>query len=70
MKQKKAIRDALWGLGYTAWENQGKDWSEPSITIQEKIDAICKHLGIFIVKTPTVVSAQKQKKSSLPTRGV
>ena len=65
MKQKKAIESALFQLGFTVWEYQGKDWSKPSITVQEQLNAICKHLGIYIVKTPTVVSAQKE---TLPRR--
>lgn len=65
MKQKKAIESALFQLGFTVWEYQGKDWSKPSITVQEQLNAICKHLGIYIVKTPTVVSAEKE---TLPRR--
>lgn len=66
MKQKKAIKDALFGLGYTVWDHSNpKDWSKPSITVQEQLNAICKHLGIFVVKTPTTVSV---KKETLPRR--
>lgn len=65
MKQKKAIENALWELGYSKWSGESKDWDRPNITIQDKINAICKHLGIYIIKTPTVVIAQKE---TLPRR--
>ena len=69
MKQKKAIESALFQLGFTVWEYQGKDWSKPSITVQEQLNAICEHFGIVLIKEPSAIVIERREKSSLPTRG-
>ena len=70
MNEKKAIREALYGLGYTVWDySNPKDWSKPSVTVQEQLNAICEHLGIFIVKNPSAIVIEERKESSLPKRG-
>ena len=58
LKTKKAIDHALDDLGYYHYIDG--TWSNPSISLREMIYALCEHLGIVIVKEPTVVAVKRR----------
>lgn len=44
----------LESMGYTDWIYDSS-WSKPSITVQQQIGALCKHLGVVITSTPRAI---------------